>query len=104
MGSLTPTPPSRFVTVTLLGKQFQTPAINATLDPVFPPANATFEFPIFSSSAEDLGALELVVWDKNIVMKKEYLGEVAIPIEEWFPGTALAFEDPGNMVYSLSGS
>ncbi|PVF95541.1 hypothetical protein CPB86DRAFT_863907 [Serendipita vermifera] len=86
-----------YVTVTLLGKQFQTPAINATLDPVFPPANATFEFPIFSSSAEDLGALELVVWDKNIVMKKEYLGEVAIPIEEWFPGTALAFDDPGNM-------
>lgn len=65
---------------------------------MFPPANATFEFPIFSSMAEIMGAIELVIWDKNKLMKKEYLGEVAIPIEEWFPGTALAFDDPNNEV------
>lgn len=45
-----------------------------------------------------MGALELVVWDKNLLMKKEYLGEVAIPIEEWFPGQSLAFDDPNNEV------
>jgi phosphatidylserine decarboxylase len=65
---------------------------------VFPSANSTFEFPIFSSLAEAMGALELVVWDKNLLMKKEYLGEVAIPIEEWFPGQSLAFDDPNNEV------
>ncbi|KAG8835213.1 hypothetical protein FRC17_004775, partial [Serendipita sp. 399] len=85
-----------YVTVNLLQKQFQTPAINATLDPVFPPANSTFEFPIFSSLAECLGALELIVWDKNKVMKKEYIGEIAIPVEEWFPSKAMTFDDPNN--------
>jgi len=86
----------------LLQKRFQTPAINATLDPVYEPASATFEFPVFSSLAECLGALELVVWDKNLLLKKEYLGEIALSIEEWFPGTALAFDDPGNKVCTLS--
>ncbi|KAG8837523.1 hypothetical protein FRB91_008079, partial [Serendipita sp. 411] len=85
-----------YVTVTLLQKQYQTPAINATLDPVFPPATSTFEFPIFSSLAECLGALELIVWDKNMVLKKEYIGEVSIPVEEWFPAKGLTFDDPSN--------
>lgn len=65
---------------------------------MFPPQSSTFEFPIYSSLAEVLGALELVVWDKNKFTKKEYLGEVAIPVVEWFPGTALTFDDPGNAV------
>jgi hypothetical protein len=65
---------------------------------VFPPQSSTFEFPVYSSLAEVLGALELVVWDKNKFTKKEYLGEVAIPVVEWFPGTALTFDDPGNAV------
>ncbi|CAG7849378.1 Phosphatidylserine decarboxylase proenzyme 3 {ECO:0000303/PubMed:19286980} {ECO:0000255/HAMAP-Rule:MF_03209}; Contains: RecName: Full=Phosphatidylserine decarboxylase 3 beta chain {ECO:0000305}; Contains: RecName: Full=Phosphatidylserine decarboxylase 3 alpha chain {ECO:0000305} [Serendipita indica DSM 11827] len=85
-----------YVTVRLLQKQFQTPAITANLDPEFPAAQSTFEFPVFASLIEALGALELIVWDKNIVMKKEYLGEVAIPIGEWFAGTALTFDDPNN--------
>jgi phosphatidylserine decarboxylase len=82
----------------LLQKRFQTPAVNATLDPVYEAASATFEYPVFSSLAECLGALELVVWDKNLLLKKEYLGEIALPIEEWFPGTALTFDDPNNTV------
>jgi phosphatidylserine decarboxylase len=65
---------------------------------VYEPAGATFEYPVFSSLAECLGALELVVWDKNLLLKKEYLGEIALPIEEWFPATALAFDDPNNTV------
>ena len=89
-----------YVTVTLFQKHFQTPAISANLDPEFPAAQSTFEFPIFASLIEGLGALELIVWDKNILLKKEYLGEVAIPIGEWFAGTALTFDDPGNTVSS----
>jgi phosphatidylserine decarboxylase len=89
------------VAVSLLQKRYHTPALDSTLDPVFPPQNSTFEFPIYSSLAEVLGALELVVWDKNKFTKKEYLGEIAIPVVEWFPGTALTFDDPGNTVRNV---
>ncbi|KAG8772715.1 hypothetical protein FRC16_005571 [Serendipita sp. 398] len=50
------------------------------------------------SLAECLGALELIVWDKNMVLKKEYIGEVSIPVEEWFPAKGLTFDDPSNTV------
>jgi hypothetical protein len=44
---------------------------------------------IFSSTylsfTDKLGVVELIVWDKNILTKK-YLGEVALPLDDWFKG------------------
>jgi phosphatidylserine decarboxylase len=44
-----------------------------------------------------MGSLEMVVWDKDM-LKKEYLGEVALPLEEWFKNGAVAFDDVNNLV------
>ena len=45
-----------------------------------------------------LGVVELVVWDKDM-LKKDYLGEAWIPLEDWFrDGNAFAFEDMNNKV------
>lgn len=50
-----------------------------------------------------MGALELVVWDKDVI-RKDYLGEVAIPLEDWFfdrardKQRAFGFGQPGNEV------
>jgi C2 domain len=54
-----------------------------TLNPVYPPKDSTFDFPIYLSLADKLGVLELVLWDKD-VLKKEYLGEAGLPLEDWF--------------------
>ncbi|WVO16689.1 phosphatidylserine decarboxylase [Cryptococcus depauperatus] len=63
-----------------------TPVIKKTLDPVFPAETSTFDFPIYLSLAGVVGGrgLEGVLWDKDL-MRKEYMGELAIPIDEWFP-------------------
>ena len=37
----------------------------------------------YTSLAEQLGVMELVVWDKQ-TLTKEYVGEVSIPLEDWF--------------------
>ena len=42
------------------------------------------------------------MWDKDM-LTKEYLGEVALPLDDWFrgeEGSALAFDDPANQVRS----
>jgi phosphatidylserine decarboxylase len=47
---------------------------------------------------DKLGVVELVVWDKDM-LTKEYLGEVAFPLDDWFrgeEGSALEFDHPGN--------
>jgi len=88
---------SSYVVVSLLRKREKTPYIKATLDPVYPPKDATFEFPVFLSLAETMGALELVVWDKDM-FGSDYLGEVALPIQDWFQSQPLLFEDPANEV------
>jgi phosphatidylserine decarboxylase len=44
--------------------------------------------------------VELVVWDKDM-LTKEYLGDVALPLDDWFrgeEGPVLGFDDPGNQV------
>ena len=49
------------------------------------------------------GALELVVWDKDM-LKKEYLGEAGVPLDKWFGDEqerALAFDDSRNTVRSF---
>lgn len=86
-----------YVVLSLLRKREKTPYIKATLDPVYPAKDATFEFPVYLSLVETMGALELVVWDKDII-GSEYLGELALPVQDWFPGQPLLFEDPANEV------
>jgi phosphatidylserine decarboxylase len=86
-----------YVVVSFLRKREKTPYIKATLDPVYPPKDATFEFPVFLSLAETMGALELIVWDKDMI-GSDYLGEVALPIQDWFQGQPLLFDDPVNEV------
>ena len=88
----------RFVVVSLLGNRHQTPVARRTLNPVYNPKDATFDFPIHLSLADKLGVLELIVWDKD-VLKKDYLGEAWIPLDDWFrDGRAYAFDDMNNNV------
>jgi phosphatidylserine decarboxylase len=44
--------------------------------------------------------VDLVVWDKDM-LTKEYLGEVALLLDNWFwreEGSGLGFDDPGYQV------
>ncbi|KAJ9104736.1 hypothetical protein QFC19_003877 [Naganishia cerealis] len=65
----------------------QTPVVKRSLSPAFPAAQSTFDFPLYASLAASglYGGrgLELVVWDKDLV-KKDYMGEVAVPLTQWF--------------------
>ena len=90
----------RFIAVSLLSTCFQTPAIKRCTNPIYAPKDATFYFPIYLSLADKLSVVELVVWDKDMPMKK-YLGEVALPLDDWFKGeegSTLGFDDPANQV------
>jgi len=88
------------VNVSILSTRFQTPVCRRTLCPVFTAKDATFDFPIYLSLAEKLGVLEFVVWDKDM-LRKEYLGEYALPLDEWFRGNAFAFDDLDNQVRKI---
>ena len=69
-----------------------------TVNPTYDPKDATFDFPIYLSLADKLGVVELVVWDKDM-LTKEYLGEVALPLDDWFKDdNAYGFDDPNNKV------
>jgi C2 domain len=95
--ALTNTRPS-FVVVSLSRQRNQTPAVKRTINPTWEPKDATFDFPIYLSLVGALGVLELVLWDKD-TFKKEYLGEVALSLEDWFKdGTPVSFDDPRNEV------
>jgi phosphatidylserine decarboxylase len=86
----------RFVTVTLMNTKHQTPVSKKSVNPEYAAKDATFDFPIYMSQADKLGALELVVWDKDL-LKKEYLGEIGLTLDGWFPnGNALPFNDANN--------
>ena len=89
----------RFVVVSLLSTRHHTPVSKKSTNPTYDPKDATFDFPIYASLADKLGVLELVVWDKDSVLRKYYLGEVALPLEDWFrDDNAYAFDDPHNKV------
>lgn len=91
----------RFVVVSLARQRQQTTAAKRTLNPVWDQKEATFDFPIYRSVVSVLGALELVLWDKD-KFRKDYLGEVALPLEEWFKeGQTISFTDPKNEVCNL---
>jgi phosphatidylserine decarboxylase len=87
----------RFVTVTVLSTKHQTPVVKKSLNPQYLPKDATFDFPLYLSVAEKLGAVELVVWDKDM-LTKEYLGEASLLLTDWFPSrNGLGFNDAENM-------
>jgi Ca2+-dependent lipid-binding protein len=89
---------SSFVVVSVLRDRVQTPVQKKTVNPVWPPKDATFDFPLYLSLADKLGVVELVIWDKD-TFKKDYLGEVSIPLDEWFKDdNPFAFDDPNNKV------
>jgi phosphatidylserine decarboxylase len=88
----------RFVTVTVMSTKHSTPVLKKNLNPDYEPKDATFDFPLYLSTAEKLGAAEFVVWDKDM-FSKEYLGEASLMLNDWFPhGRALGFTDPTNEV------
>ncbi|KAJ3490898.1 hypothetical protein NLJ89_g11391 [Agrocybe chaxingu] len=96
-----------FVVVSVLNTRHQTPVIKRTLNPVYTPKDATFEFPIYLSLADRLGVVEFIVWDKDM-LKKDYLGEVSLSLEDWFvekgekKDVVYGFDDPANQPISLN--
>ncbi len=57
-----------------------------------------FDFPIHLSPTDKLGVVERVVWDKDL-LKKDYLGEAWIPLEDWLrDGRGYVFDDMNNNV------
>ncbi|KAL4064564.1 phosphatidylserine decarboxylase-domain-containing protein [Scleroderma yunnanense] len=90
-----------FVVVSLLNTRHHTPVSKRTLNPEY--KDATFDFALYLSLADRLGALEIVVWDKDNVLRKEYLGEVALPLEDWFrEGCGFGFYDERNKPLSVT--
>jgi phosphatidylserine decarboxylase len=91
------------VSVAVLNTRFQTPISKRNISPVFAQKDSTFDFPIYLSLADKLGAVEFVVWNKD-GLRKEYMGEHALPLDEWFKGNAFAFDDPDNQARLVQGS
>lgn len=90
-----------FVVASILNSRYQTPVCKKTLHPTYAAKDATFDFPIYLSLADKLGVLELVVWDKDMLLKKDYLGEVSLPLDDWFSdGRPFSFND--NRPFSLN--
>ncbi|KAI9434949.1 C2 domain-containing protein [Lactarius indigo] len=90
-----------FVVVSIWGKQFQTPVCKRDLNPKYEPEDATFSFPIYDPLMHEPGTLKFVVWDKDLI-KNDYMGEYSLPVNQWFKGTAFAFDDPNNEPFSIS--
>ncbi|KAG9042384.1 hypothetical protein FS837_010942 [Tulasnella sp. UAMH 9824] len=88
-----------YVVVKLGREQHKTPVVKSSLNPAYPSKEATFDFFIYRSNLEDLGALEFVVWDEDLIWD-DYLGEVAIPFDKWFKHHRLplpfGFDNPRN--------
>ncbi|KAK4683625.1 phosphatidylserine decarboxylase, partial [Tremellales sp. Uapishka_1] len=75
-----------FITLVLPpSDRHSTIVVKKTLNPSYPPESSTFDFPIYLSLAGIIGGrgLEGVVWDKDL-MRKEYMGEFALPVHRWF--------------------
>ncbi|KAF7296465.1 Phosphatidylserine decarboxylase proenzyme 2 [Mycena chlorophos] len=87
-----------FVVVTLQRTRHQTPVAKKTVNPVY--KEATWDFPIYLSIIDTLGALELVLWDKDVI-RKEYLGEACLPVDDWFSTRPKAWSDPANVPFTV---
>ncbi|KAF8175264.1 hypothetical protein K438DRAFT_1771215 [Mycena galopus ATCC 62051] len=80
-----------------------TPVAKKTLNPGYAPKDATWDCSIYASIADKLGVVELVVWDKDM-LRKDYLGEARIAVEDWFTDSRpKAWDAPGS-VSMLSAS
>ncbi|KAG6887647.1 hypothetical protein C0995_013752 [Termitomyces sp. Mi166 len=91
-----------FVVVSLLGNRHQTPVAKRTVSPSYTPRDATWDFAIHLAAAPGLGAVEIVVWDKD-TLGKDYLGEAAIPLGEWFAeGRGWGWEDVSNKPFTVN--
>jgi len=91
---------NRFVVVSILNDRKQTPVAKRTVNPLYAPKDGTFDFPIYISLADRIGVVEIVVWDKDL-LRKDYLGEVSLPLDDWFPDGKdkfYGFNQPGNEV------
>jgi hypothetical protein len=76
-----------YVVVSFPGSEpCSTPTIKRSLSPGYT-TDATFSFPICLDAVDSIkrGMLKCVVWDEDLV-KDDYLGEVGLRVEEWFPG------------------
>ncbi|KAH8983987.1 C2 domain-containing protein [Lactarius hatsudake] len=89
-----------YVVVSLMGKQSKTPVCKRNLNPVYEAKEATFDFPIYMSLVNKLSTLEFAVWDKDLI-GKDFLGNYALPIDQWFNGTAFAFNVPDNQDFAV---
>ncbi|KAF7299266.1 Phosphatidylserine decarboxylase proenzyme 2 [Mycena indigotica] len=87
-----------YVIVTLQRTRQHTSVAKKTLNPVF--KDATWDFPIYLSTADTLGALELVLWDKDVI-RKDYLGEACLPVDNWFDTRPKSWDDPGNVPFTV---
>ena len=63
----------------------------------------TFNLPIYLSLADQLSIAELVVQDKDM-LSKEYLGEVALLLEDWFANWEGMYAFDRLTMWSLSFS
>lgn len=90
-----------YVVVSFMGKQSKTPVCKKNLNPVYKAKEATFDFPIYMSLVNKLGTLEFAVWDKDLIGKDDFLGNYALPIDQWFNGTAFAFNVPDNQDFPV---
>ncbi|KAG5642253.1 hypothetical protein DXG03_003354 [Asterophora parasitica] len=92
-----------FVVVSVLNTRSQTPVARRTLNPTYNARDATWDFPLYLSLADRLGAVEVVVWDKDMV-GKDYLGEVAVPLDDWWgeQGRPFGWDEEGNKPVSLN--
>ncbi|KAH7100706.1 hypothetical protein BKA62DRAFT_619610, partial [Auriculariales sp. MPI-PUGE-AT-0066] len=92
-----------YVAVTFIRQRHKTPVISKTLTPKYEPKHATFNFVVYASVMEKIGSLlEFVVWDKDMI-GKDYLGELALPANDWFKhsGESKMFDDPNNKDFWL---
>ncbi|KAF8055577.1 phosphatidylserine decarboxylase-domain-containing protein [Lyophyllum atratum] len=92
-----------FVVVSVLNTRHQTPVAKRNVNPTYVPKDSTWDFALYLSLADKLGAVELVVWDKDMV-GKDYLGEVAIPLDEWWgdEGRSFGWDDPANKAFTVN--
>ncbi|EIW71117.1 hypothetical protein TREMEDRAFT_67577 [Tremella mesenterica DSM 1558] len=81
-----------------------TPVVKKSLSPTFVPESSTFDFPLYLSLAGVIGGrgLEAIIWDKDL-MRKEYLGEISIPLQEWFEDLQVRLwnDNPAPRTWSL---
>ncbi|KAK6980779.1 phosphatidylserine decarboxylase proenzyme 2 [Favolaschia claudopus] len=90
-----------FVVASLLSTRHQTPVAKKTLNPIYAAKDSTWDFPIYPSLMDKLGVVELVVWDKD-VLRKDYLGEAGVAVEDWFvEGRAKGWEGEGNLPFHI---